>query len=178
MADTMTSTALQLRDIHGIDAVSWWPPAPGWWLIALAVAVVFISMTLVIRRLIKYPPGSWRADAHKALTRLRRNARTMPDKQVAADLSEILRRIAIARHGRKDTAGLSGNDWLTLLTDSDPNHYQWHHEAQLLLSLPYAPASNDSHQTQLQTLITAALRMVAASRKQQEPIHRLEAQDV
>ena len=29
----------QLKDIHGAPAVSWWPPAPGWWALALMLAI-------------------------------------------------------------------------------------------------------------------------------------------
>ena len=36
----------QLRDIRGLDAVSLWPLAPGWWLV---VAIIFAALLLVWR---------------------------------------------------------------------------------------------------------------------------------
>ena len=41
----------QLRDIHLPEPVSWWPPAPGWWILAIIIlAILFFS----IRWFIKY----------------------------------------------------------------------------------------------------------------------------
>ncbi|MGH8222486.1 MAG: DUF4381 family protein, partial [Woeseiaceae bacterium] len=37
----MDPQQIPLRDLHLPEAVGWWPPAPGWWLlIALAVAAL------------------------------------------------------------------------------------------------------------------------------------------
>ena len=61
-------------------------------------------------------------------------------KIVAGELSELLRRIAMARHGRSACAGLSGADWLDWLSVHDPNGFPWHETGRLLLTAPYAPS--------------------------------------
>ena len=53
----------QLKAIHGLDPISWWPLAPGWWISALLILLSILIIALFIRHLINYPPGSWRKGA-------------------------------------------------------------------------------------------------------------------
>ena len=42
--------SLPLRDIHLPDAVSWWPPAPGWWLVT-GLLLALVVVILVVKRM-------------------------------------------------------------------------------------------------------------------------------
>ncbi|MGV6806815.1 MAG: DUF4381 domain-containing protein [bacterium] len=39
---TPTNPLDQLRDIHLPDPVAWWPPAPGWWLLGIVIAILIL----------------------------------------------------------------------------------------------------------------------------------------
>ena len=56
-----------------------------------------------------------------------------------AELSELLKRIAMARHGRVACAGLQGQAWLDWLSAQDPNGFDWRQHGQPLIHAPYAP---------------------------------------
>jgi hypothetical protein len=137
-----------LRDIHDIDPLSWWPPAPGWWLLALFLVLVALAAWRWHERLSLRLPipgitlGTWRWDAAAALRDLQRRARVTGDlKAILGELSELLRRIAMARRGRDACAGLTGTDWLDWLTEHDPRGFPWRERGHLLVAGPYAPAS-------------------------------------
>ena len=155
----------QLRDIHGLDPVSWWPIAPGWWIGALLILLTTIGLILLIRHLIRFPPGSWRREARSALHDLWRQRNQLSQKESAARLSELLRRIAIARFGREKTASISGMEWLAWLEQSDPNGFDWTGRGRLLLNLPYAPDNRQAEPGELDELINAALELTAHSRE-------------
>ena len=153
----------QLRDIHGIQGVSWWPPGPGWWLLTAAVlALVFLAWRFRTKIRLTMPPvpfltvGSWRWDAARRLRDLRRRAGNQDSKQTAGELSELLRRIAMARLGREACAGLTGEDWLAWLRGNDPKAFDWPRQGRLLLEVPYAPPGDLSRSQELLTLIDAA----------------------
>lgn len=157
--------AAQLRDIRGLDPISWWPLAPGWWILIGGLLVLIIGLTLWIRHLRKYPPGGWNKAARQQLMALRRRQRELGPKTVAAELSELLKRIALARFGRQGFAALSGEDWLQWLEAHDPNNFKWQEKGRLLLELPYAPEGREADPKRLDALIGAALKLAAHSRE-------------
>jgi len=153
----------QLRDIHGIQGIPWWPPGPGWWLLTLAVlALAFLGWRFRAKLRLTIPPlplltiGSWRWDAARQLRDLRKRTENQDSKQTAAELSELLRRIAMARLGRDACAGLTGEDWLAWLRNNDPREFDWSQQGRALLEVPYAPPGNPRHVRELLRLIDAA----------------------
>ena len=150
-----------LRDIRGIDAVSWWPPAPGWWLLLLTLGLVTLLLWWLRRRRQLYPLGRWQQDARRHLLALRRRIKQEPVKQVAGELSELLRRIAISRCGREQAAALTGEAWLDWLQTNDSTDFPWREKGRLLLELPYAPPGCTADESQLAQLIEAAILWVS-----------------
>ncbi|MBK1703580.1 DUF4381 domain-containing protein, partial [Halochromatium glycolicum] len=134
-----------LRDIHDPLGNPWWPLAPGWWLVLLALCAAAVLIWRQRRHRPLLPPlpllrvGDWRWDAHRQLKRLQRAAPSTPLKVRAAELAELLKRIAMARHGRAHCAGLHGQAWLDWLTEQDPDGFDWRQEGQILIRAPYAP---------------------------------------
>jgi hypothetical protein len=159
----------QLRDIHGIQSVPWWPPALGWWLIAATIVILCYlawrwrtSIRLRIPPLPVFNIGSWRWDAARQLRALRRRAQEQDIKQTAGELSELLRRVAMARLGRDTCAGLTGEDWLDWLKGNDPAGFDWSSGGRLLLDAPYAPAGAQGKNDELRRLLDATQDWIAA----------------
>ena len=98
MADAFSNS---LRDIHGLDSIPWWPPAPGWWYVL--GAIVLVPALIVAGYWLTYrgPWLGWRSDARRNLAALRKALPKGSPRDVAGQLSELLRRIAMARSGRR-----------------------------------------------------------------------------
>lgn len=108
--------ALQLRDIHLPPAPPFWPPAPGWWIVA-AVLLALLA---------------WGAHAAWRQLRLRRQRRRLMDvlarlesglvsersPEGLANISVLLRRLALMRFPRASVATLTGTAWLRFLDES------------------------------------------------------------
>ena len=127
----------QLRDIRGIDSVSWWPLAPGWWILAGALVLIY-GLYFLLRRHKEKKDLSWQAEVK---TRLKSIRQLDTSKEKIAEFSELLRHSAIKLYGRESCAGLEGVDWLSWLSEKDPQGFDWVKNAKLLISAPYAPAA-------------------------------------
>lgn len=128
----------QLHDIEGLDSISFWPLAIGWWVViiftilALCTLIWFIASTIAFKR-------SWKNEIFQTLARMEKNLSDDTARETIVALSEYLRRIALQRFSRKECAGLAGDAWLKWLKAKDPKNYDWEKKGILLIEMPYAP---------------------------------------
>lgn len=156
----METGARVLRDIHGLDSVPWWPLAPGWWLV-LALLVFLLLAVGVLKWMVHRGIWlGWRADARRQLHALKKALPTEEPREIASRLSELLRRIAMARGGRRAAAGLTGESWLQWLMAHDASGFDWLKRGRMLLVAPYMPPQSGVERKELGKLIRAAIRWV------------------
>ena len=127
-----------LLDIVVPHPVSWWQPAPGWYVVdALVIALAVWSAWRVWDR--------WRAAAYRraAIAELRRLERRAADgSQHEAALREVpafVKRTALAAYSRETVASLSGPDWLRFLDRTGHTDAFTHGRGTLLAELAYDP---------------------------------------
>ncbi len=107
----------QLRDIHLPEPITWWPLAPGWYvlIILLLLLMIAIAYGLYLRQ------RNARAK-NKALDLLKtykehyekdRNA-----QMASARISELLRRVALVYYPRSQVASIHGEDWVVFLNQT------------------------------------------------------------
>lgn len=148
----MNAPPLQLRDIHLPGEPSWWPPAPGWWLLALLLAALAYALLRWALR--------WR--------RKRRRQRELQAEFAAmvgiADpmqrlqaLSALLRRAA--RLVDPLAAALQGEAWLAFLDQRCGDQSFTRGPGRVLLDAPYRPTLRAS---EVEALLAPAQRVYQA----------------
>ena len=137
---TPTTIDLPLRDIHLPDAISWWPPAPGWWIL---LGILLVSATTVYLLRAIYLSRRLKRSALSELESIRQQyEQTRNQKQLVEALSILMRRASISFHPRSEAASLTGEHWLDYL-DSTSKQPGFNNDAgQLLISAPYLPADH------------------------------------
>jgi hypothetical protein len=151
MPTNVDFTQLPLRDIHLPTMVAWWPPAPGWWVLAALVLAGLVVLALYYRsgrhrraalRAVRKVHASLEQGAEpvaclqRVSTTLRRYAMTTADAQPVAALRAV---DGVAERASSDeVAGMIGDRWLRYL-DS-----RWQRDefsrglGRLLLAAPYS----------------------------------------
>jgi hypothetical protein len=126
---------LPLRDIHAPAPPGVWPPAPGWWVLA-GVGLVLLGF------------GLWWLYRRYRLARRRRRILDqlagLPGRAtgalLAAEVSALLKRVALARYPRTEVASLTGTPWLELLDRTGGGGRFVQGPGRVLAEGPYAPA--------------------------------------
>jgi hypothetical protein len=149
---------LDLRDIHLPPDPGLWPPAPGWWLLAgMMIVLLAIAALLGRRTLLK------RRRRHSMLMELGRlDGSEVTGPQLAAGVSEVLKRVALTRYPRAEVASLTGESWLAFLDRTGGGGRFSNGPGRVLASAPYAPERTDASGMAIDSagLLAAARRWV------------------
>ena len=124
----------QLRDIHLPQAVSAWPPAWGWWALAVLVSALFIiALTFLLRR---YRRNAYRRQALKQLAAINSHRLKRQHQLYLQQLNQLLKQTALAAD-QPQAAGLSGEAWLNFLDTSGNTNAFTQGAGSVLLNGPY-----------------------------------------
>jgi hypothetical protein len=133
----MEQQSLPLKDIHLPSAISWWPLAPGWWIVF--GLIILIALAWWFRRHIK----AWFAPSLHSIAIGQLDAITadyhLTTQQKVQRISQLLRQSAISSSPRDEVAGLAGERWLQFLDDNNPEKPFSSGVGRSLIDAPYRP---------------------------------------
>lgn len=107
----------QLRDIHAAAPVPWWPPAPGWWVLALLLLVLL--GWLGRRLLARLRVHQRRKQMLGWVEHLNANIDPRRDPQAyLSTLNRIFKLVAMRAFPNQQCAALNGQDWVNFLIEN------------------------------------------------------------
>ena len=127
----------QLHDIHMPQRIQWWPLAPGWYLLAFLVVALLTLCAFFLYHY--YVKGRAKRQALHLLTRYQKEYQSEMNSQIsAANLSLLLKRVALAYYPRETVASLQGDEWIIFLNQSSKK-IDFEDVRAELLEMPYQP---------------------------------------
>jgi Domain of unknown function (DUF4381) len=145
---------LPLRDIHLPEPVNFWPPAPGWIVLAVLLPLSIFLLIYSYKRIKRQTVGK---SAAKLLINIKQSNQE-DIRQSLVELSALLRRVAISTSGRADVAGLHGSAWLAYLDTPFSDQPFSHGIGQCLADAHYRP--NLPSETDLDAVFTLCERWI------------------
>jgi hypothetical protein len=125
---------IPLRDIHLPDPVGWWPPAPGWWLVAALVIGGLVVAWLRYHR--RFRERAALKALKRVLAALEQGAEPVSCLQ---QISMVMRRFAMSVAAtERPVAGLTGERWLDFLDSRWDRHTFSRGIGRTLIVGPYA----------------------------------------
>ncbi|MDO7639090.1 MAG: DUF4381 domain-containing protein, partial [OM182 bacterium] len=111
----------QLADIRLPGEISWWPPAPGWWILSAIVLVssIFAWRAYARARDTKLLLRFALAELERCMTNYRQQAAgndSIAGLNLLNATNSVLRRVALFHNPHSAIASLSGEDWAQFLS--------------------------------------------------------------
>jgi hypothetical protein len=112
-----------LHPLRAPDAISWWPPAPGWWALLFALVLVALLAAYLLRR--RYLRNAYRRRALLQLERAQRAYQQSGDaSHYLGQINALLKRVALLSYPEGDIAATHGAQWRAFLNNSLPEAMQ------------------------------------------------------
>jgi len=109
-----TDPLANLRDIHIPGTLDPWPPAIGWWL--LAILSVLLTAYCVLKLYQWWRSNQYRREGVRSLNDLLNDYDS--DKAYLQAYSDLLKRVALSKYPREMVANLTGEAWVSFLDKS------------------------------------------------------------
>jgi hypothetical protein len=137
----------QLRDVQLPVSPGWWPPAIGWWVVAVLLLGLIVALVFWFRH--------WRANRWRraALKQHQAIVNGSDDVQRVRELSVLMRRVALNVGPRSRVAAATDQAWLRVLDDIGQTRDYSEGVGKLLISLPYANPGQPALSQQLPALL-------------------------
>ncbi|NNM59451.1 MAG: DUF4381 domain-containing protein [Legionellales bacterium] len=133
----------QLKDIKQPPPVSWWPLAPGWYiLLGLVMIIAVIGAYYAYRHFKKWHRKRLVLSQIQALKLW--FAEHADTQQVASQLSILLKQVVFVSYPPQEVAGLHGEDWLLFLDRVSRSSKYSQGCGRLLMTAPYATQTDEN----------------------------------
>ncbi len=156
----MDPEQIPLKGLHLPEAIGWWPPAPGWWVL---IGVALIGLGFLLRHWMRTRSRS--AARRYALRQLKVIVHEYEQHKdavaFAANVSELLRRTMLAYAPRQNVAGLTGEEWLAWLDQDLAQPVFGSGPGRQLLDLPYRNPNLDIPVADMDRLVAAIRHRMA-----------------
>lgn len=129
-----------LRDIHLPDAISWWPPAIGWWILLALIIAAFIFIPKLYRRVTYTPLNKVANMTFQNIVDQYNESNN--DSSFTIATSQFLRQTAMSYCGREYVAQLTGDKWVQALNDMTEQDHFTNDIKQSLVNAPYQKNTN------------------------------------
>ncbi|MDP1604587.1 MAG: DUF4381 domain-containing protein [Legionella sp.] len=139
MADL--SPLAKLRDIQLPKSISWWPLAPGWYILAILLLLFFFGLVYFFHR--KHLHARAKREALQLLANYEQEYEAGAKIQlISSQISALLKRVALVYFSRSQVASLNGAAWINFLNNTS-KHCNFTPLSDHLLILPYQEKTSD-----------------------------------
>jgi len=133
----MEPQQLPLRDIHLPDPITWWPLAPGWWLLLALLGILTVVIFLLRHRAAKKRREP-KQIAKRELEKLQTEYQQHRNPQILVQkISTLLRRLCLSYYPRTEVASLTGEAWLQFLDKQTGSQQFTQGQGHCLIEAPY-----------------------------------------